>query len=78
MITQIDNMTAGMVRSPEINTRSKEALMKVGDTFQHPTNSRRPKCHVRGIVDGLLVIRWWRASKQCWEYEVLDPEQVKQ
>jgi len=48
--------------------------MKVGDTFAHPTIRGGPKCHVRGIVDGLLVVRWWRVSKQRWEYEVMWPD----
>lgn len=52
--------------------------MKVGDTFRHPLNSRHPKCHVRGVIDGLLVIRWWRAAKQRWEYEVMYPDLFKE
>ena len=48
-------------------------MMQVGDTFPHPLIPDRPKCHVRAIVDGRAVIRWWRAAKQRWEYEVIDP-----
>ena len=50
--------------------------MKVGDTFLHPYQITPSKCHVRGSVDGLLVCRWWRRSKQCWEYVVFDPAEV--
>ena len=25
--------------------------------------------HVRGFIDDGVVIRWWRAHKQRWEYE---------
>lgn len=28
--------------------------------------------HVRGHVDGQIVVRWWRRGKQSWEYEVLN------
>lgn len=45
---------------------------KVGDTFSNPYISGNPKCHVRGFVDGLAVVRWWRRGKQRWEYEVVD------
>jgi hypothetical protein len=51
-------------------TNANDRILAVGDTFKHPTHSKGPKCHVRGLVDGLLVFRWWRASKQRWEYEV--------
>lgn len=28
--------------------------------------------HVRGHVDDLIVIRWWRTGKQRWHYECFD------
>jgi hypothetical protein len=28
--------------------------------------------HVRAIVDGAAVCRYWRRGKQRWQYEVLD------
>ena len=46
--------------------------MKVGDTFR---NGKR-KCHIRGFVDGLVVFRWWKASKQYWDYGVIEAEFV--
>ncbi|MES0824255.1 hypothetical protein [Ruegeria sp. SCP11] len=49
-----------------------EQQFEIGDTFLHPTHSRRQRCHVRGFVDGLLVARWWRLSRQYWQYEVFD------
>ncbi|RWF33759.1 hypothetical protein [Mesorhizobium sp.] len=30
------------------------------------------KFHVRGIVDGMAVVREWRPSKQRWQYTVED------
>lgn len=46
---------------------------KVGDAYRRFGN----KYHVRAIVDqdeetqnrGWYVIRWWRRSKQRWEYD---------
>lgn len=32
------------------------------------------KFHVRGIVDGLAVIREWRKSMRRWDYKVEGPE----
>ncbi len=34
------------------------------------------KYHVRGFVDGHIVVRIWRRSKQAWYYEVWDPFEV--
>jgi len=56
---------------------NKDQSMKIGDTFPHPTIKGNPKCHVRGHVDGLLVVRWWRVTKQRWEYEVMYPDILK-
>lgn len=47
--------------------------MKIGDTFKHPRMmgpSFRPKCHVRGFVDGQVIFRWYGRRKQWWHYEV--------
>ncbi|TGV72775.1 hypothetical protein EN801_042390, partial [Mesorhizobium sp. M00.F.Ca.ET.158.01.1.1] len=38
------------------------AVYRVGDR----------KYHVRGIVDGMAVVRYWRRAKQRWEYSVED------
>ncbi len=51
--------------------------LMIGDTFPHPTHSRHQRCHVRGFVDGLLVARWWRLSRQYWQYEVFDPDEFQ-
>ncbi len=42
---------------------------KIRTTFG---NSRDKLYHVRGIVDDMLVIRWWRKGKRRWEYDVFD------
>ena len=43
----------------------------------HPPNHPGMLGHVRGHVDGMNVIRWWRVGRQRWEYEVLWPEALK-
>ena len=60
----IDEMEAG----PELD-------IAVGDRLRvffgegHGANCLR---HVRGIVDGLYVVRRWSRMKQRWRYEVKD------
>ena len=27
-------------------------------------------CEIRGVVDDLVVFRWWRRGSQAWRYEV--------
>lgn len=43
---------------------------EIDDTFRIPIISGPKKCHVRGIVDGRVVFRWWNRYKQRWVYEV--------
>ncbi len=35
-------------------------------------NSNDKLWHVRGVVDGAVVCRYWRRHKNRWQYEVLD------
>jgi hypothetical protein len=44
--------------------------VRVGALFR----SHNDLWHVRGIVDGNVVARRWQASKQRWQYVVLEPE----
>lgn len=34
--------------------------------------------HVRGHVDGCLVVRCWNYGKQLWEHRVFEPWQIEQ
>lgn len=43
--------------------------MKIGDTFKNPFKHKRPKCHVRAIIDEQVVFRWYSRSKRMWLYE---------
>lgn len=48
------------------------ALPEVGDFFRVRSNGTPWKWrtyHVRGIVDGHRVVRWWSRLKQYWVYE---------
>ena len=40
----------------------------------HPSSEPGMLFHVRGHVDGLLVIRTWVKHKIRWAYEVTNPE----
>lgn len=46
--------------------------LKTGDTFYLEKGPGKPyKCHVRGVVDGgMIVYRWYGRHKQWWHYEV--------
>ncbi len=41
--------------------------------FYQRGNPNNMRYHVRGIVDGQVVVRYWRKTKGWWHYEVLDP-----
>ncbi len=34
--------------------------------------THRGKYHVRGFVDGHMVVKTWRESKQYWNYELMN------
>ncbi len=44
---------------------------KLRETYGHPGGHLDKLWHVRGHVDGLIVVRRWFKRKQCWHYEVL-------
>lgn len=49
--------------------------VSIGDKislFYNEGNHANTLYHVRGIVDGRLVLARWLTSKQRWEYEVKD------
>lgn len=66
----------GMIKRGVLTDAGWAALAPafVGKTFKHPSNKApgwRPLCHVRGVVDGQVVFRWYGRRKQWWHYEVL-------
>ena len=44
----------------------------VGASFRE-THAHGRLLHVRGIVDGQAVLRYWRTSKRYWQYVVEGP-----
>ena len=51
------------------------ALIVVGTKLRGAGPRAKP-AHVRGIVDGLLIIRWWGKHKQRWFYECVSEEAI--
>lgn len=47
---------------PDLNAVEE---LSFGSTFRHSVYGL---CHVRGVIDGQLVFRWWRRRYQDWEY----------
>lgn len=46
-----------------------------GRRFRYDYGKNNPNTRsfqIRGIVDGMIVVRWWRKRKQWWHYEVID------
>lgn len=41
---------------------------KVGDTFHNPFVHGRPLCHVRALVDDMVVFRYWLRTRREWCY----------
>jgi hypothetical protein len=60
----------------ELDQQPIEGSYKIGDTFLHPSLSGRPKCHIRGFVDGIIVARYWRRRWIGWAYDVFTAEDV--
>ena len=49
-------------------------MMDVGETFTHPFITKKKKCHIRAFVDDMTVFRWWKSSKQYWQYDVIETD----
>lgn len=44
--------------------------MKVGSKQKALVAGKIRTIHIRGIVDDMIVYKWWRRGKQRWEYAV--------
>lgn len=38
--------------------------------FFYEGNHQNKLLHIRGIVDGLVVFRWWDVGRQNWQYSI--------
>lgn len=55
--------------SEQFNTLSRGDKIR---RFYNEGNPNNRLMHVRGSVDGMIVVRWWGKHKQRWNYEVCD------
>jgi len=58
--------------------------MKIGRKYKAVVAGEVRSIHVRAFVDNQVVYKWWRRSKQRWEYGIEeerfildDPELIK-
>lgn len=69
----VDRWNEGEAAPSTSDNEDGDERFTIGETFRDPL-ARERKCHVRGFVDGRMVVRWWRLGRLAWEYEVLSPE----
>lgn len=68
----------GYVSLDEIHSLSQaiildECAVEIPEYWYKYKDNSNPKCHLLGVIDDngakLVTYKWWRPSKQRWEYE---------